>query len=181
MREYYPYLVASLPMLHYLMRPPFSFEEFLGTCCRYIPDHDCQILRSFPHPDQYGEKQKYHPIIQKWIGFETDLRNELVRTRAAKKDLKPESFFRTGGEGDSSQTSLILAALNNSSLLDVERALDEIRWKALEELSTGHYLDLGFLITYAGKLQILERWERIQREDGNLMLKKAIDTARSYS
>jgi len=52
--------------------------------------------------------------------------------------------------------------------------LDEIRWKALDELATGHYFDLEFLVTYTLKLRILERWEKIHSADGTTLLMQAL-------
>jgi hypothetical protein len=48
MAEFYPYLIASLPMLHFGMKPPFSFERFLEICDRLIPDKDFQVLLTLP-------------------------------------------------------------------------------------------------------------------------------------
>ncbi len=85
MADFYPYLIASLPMLHFGMKPPFSFERFLEVCRPFIPEKDFQLLRTLPQPEQYSEKGKRHRIIQKWIEFDVALRNELVRIRASKK------------------------------------------------------------------------------------------------
>jgi hypothetical protein len=62
----------------------------------------------------------------------------------------------------------------NASPLDAEKNLDEIRWKALEELATGHYFDLDALITYAYRLLILLRWEQIRTADGTALLAQAL-------
>ena len=67
MADFYPYVIASLPMLHFKMKPPFSFERFLEVCCPFIPEKDVQLLRTLPQPEQYFEKGKRHQIIQKWI------------------------------------------------------------------------------------------------------------------
>jgi hypothetical protein len=67
-----------------------------------------------------------------------------------------------------------MAAILNASPLDAEKALDETRWKALDELATGHYFDLDFLISYALKLRILERWEKIQGAEGTVLLHQAL-------
>ena len=97
MADFYPYLVSSLPMLHFGMKPPFSFERFLEVCRPLIPKKDFQLLRALPQPEQYSEKGKSHQIILKWIEFDVALRNELVRIRAVKKHLDPATYLRTEG------------------------------------------------------------------------------------
>jgi len=174
MADFYPYLIASLPMLHFGMKPPFSFEWFLKTCCPLIPENDGYLLRTLPQPEQYPENGTRHPVIRGWIEFDGALRNELVRVRAAKRHIEPEIYLRPDGYSGSSLAPAVMAAGMNATVLDAEKTLDETRWKALDELTTGHYFDLDFLITYAWKLRILERWDKIQSADGTVLLQQAL-------
>jgi len=174
MADFYPYVIASLPMLHFGMKPPFSFERFLEVCCPLIPKKDFSLLRALPQPEHYFEKGTRHRIIQKWIEFDGALRNELVRIRATKKHTDPATYLRPGGYRGSSLAPAGMAANINTSVLDAEKTLDETRWKALEELATGHYFDLDLLITYAYKLLILQRWENIRSADGTVLLEQAL-------
>jgi hypothetical protein len=174
MAEFYPYLIASLPMLHFGMKPPFSFERFLEICDQLIPKKDFQVLRMLPRPEQYFEKGKRHFIVERWIEFDSALRNELVRIRATKKHLDPVTYLRPDGSRGSFPLPAGMAAAIHTSLPDAERILDETRWKALEELTTGHYFDLAVLITYAYKLLILQRWETIHSAHGSNLLEDVL-------
>ena len=174
MADFYPYLVSSLPMLHFGMKPPFSFERFLEVCRPLIPKKDFQLLRTLPQPEHYSEKGKRHQIIRKWIEFNIALRNELVRIRAVKKHLDPATYLRTESYLGAFPIPAGLAATIHTSVLDAEKTLDEMRWKALEELALGHYFDVGVLITYAYKLMILQRWENIRSANGMILLEQAL-------
>jgi hypothetical protein len=175
MADFYPYLVASLPMLHFQMKPPFSFERFLDICCPLIPEKDCQVLRTLPKPEQYPEKITRPRVIRKWIEFDLTLRNELVKVRAIKRHLDPAAYLRDGGSIGFFPAPAVPEAGITASLLDAEKGLDELRWKKLEDLATGHYFDLDFLITYACKLLILERWENIRNADRTILLERALE------
>jgi hypothetical protein len=174
MADFYPYVIASLPMLHFGMKPPFSFERFLEVCRQFIPEKDFQLLRTLPQPEHYSVKGKSHRIIQKWIEFDVALRNELVKIRATRKHIEPATYLRPDGYSGSSLAPAVMAANIHTSVLDAEKTLDETRWKVLEELATGHYFDLDFLITYAYKLLILQRWEDIRSADGMILLEQAV-------
>ena len=63
-----------------------------------------------------------------------------------------------------------MAAAMQASPLEAEMALDELRWKALEDLGTGHPFDLDALIAYACQLRILQRWEQIRSTEGTVLL-----------
>ena len=174
MADFYTYLIASLPMLHFGMKPPFSFERFLDVCRQFIPKKDFQLLRTLPQPEHYVEKGTRQRSIQKWIEFDGALRNELVRIRATKKHIDPAMYLRPDGYTGSSLAPAGMAANITTSVLDAEKTLDETRWKVLEELATGHYFDLDVLITYAYKLLLLQRWENIRSADGTILLEQAL-------
>ena len=174
MADFYPYLIASLPMVHFGTRPPFSFERFLEKCRPFVPEKDFQLVSTLPRPDDCGEITPRHPAVRRWVEFDTALRNELVRIRATKKGIGPSAWQRPGGYSDGSLASAVVAATISPSVIDAERSLDELRWKALEHIATGHYLDLDFLITYAFQLLILERWEKIRRAEGSVLLERAL-------
>jgi len=174
MADFYPYLVASLPMLQFPMKPPFSSERFLEVCCPLIPEKDCQVLRTLPQPEDYGESSTRLPVIRQWVEFNVALRNELVKVRAAKRHLEPGPFLRPGSSRGSFFAPAGVGAHMTGSLLDTEKAIDETRWKLLDALATGHYFDLEFLIIYAWKLRILERWENIQHANGPVLLAQVL-------
>ena len=177
MADFYPYLVASLPLLRFGMKPPFSFAGFLDVCCPLIPEDDGDLLRALPLPADYAGTVHRDPVIRKWVAFDTAVRNELVRVRAGSLHRDPAEYLREGGTGSPPQLPPGIAAALQSSPLDAERALDEVRWKALDELATGHSFDLAVLITYAYKLLVLERWETIRGADGAALLGQALGSS----
>ena len=161
---YYTYLISSLPGLVFGAEPPISFEEFLENCHPLIPQKDFEILRgaSLEAVDIYRGMQ---PTLKEWREFDTTLRNELVKIRAGRKKIDPLKYLRRDGYAEPHISHTTLNAYRNPSLLEAERALDLERWRVLEELSAGHYFDIDFLIAYAHKLLILERWQKINSAD----------------
>jgi Protein of unknown function (DUF2764) len=174
MADLYPYVIASLPMLHFGMRPPFSHERFLEMCHRFIPDEDYRLLSTLPEPGEYPGTGSGHRAIRRWIEFDTALRNELVRIRAGRLHRGPGPDLRPEGYRDSSLGPAVMAAAMQASPLQAERDLDEMRWKALEDLGRGHPFDLDVLIAYACQLRILQRWEHIRSGDGAALLEQVL-------
>lgn len=162
MANLYIYFISSLPLLHFGMKPPFSLEQFLQKCIEYIPPADARILEVIGSA-QYPAKNA--PTIKKWLNFDTRLRNELVRLRAGRKKTDPAKYLRPDGYAGPQLYHIALAAQRNPSPLEGEKGLDMERWRYLDELCFGHYFDLDFLIIYAYKLMLLERWERINKAD----------------
>ncbi len=174
MADAYPYLVASLPMLHFGGKPPFSYDRFLELSREWIPERDYLVLSTIPQPEHYPGEGKHHRFVREGIGFDTALRNELARVRASRRHLEAAEYLRPEAYTGSSLAPGVLAATVPASPLDAERALDEMRWKALEDLAAGHHFDLDVLLSYACRLQILLRWKRIRAADGMSLLGEAL-------
>jgi len=170
MAEFYTYLISSLPMLHLGAKPPFSFEAFLDKCTDFIPARELEILRAL----KTQAKEPGPLVIQRYLGFETMLRNELVKIRASRKKIDAHKFLRPDSYVDPSVYHIALAAAKNHSPLEGERLLDEARWKFLDEQTFGHYFDLDILIIYAYKLLLLERWEKINTADREQLLEEVV-------
>lgn len=170
MPAYYTYLIASLPSLVFGSEPPLSFQGFLDLCRPLIPERDFNLLQ---HSDEESQ-----PSLQKWLEFDTALRNELAKIRAARKKIDPVKYLRRDGFVDPYITHSALNAYRNPSPLEGEIMLDRARWRRLDELGTGHYFDLDFLIVYAQKLLILERWQRIKSADSPALLEGLLEKGR---
>lgn len=171
MPSFYPYLISSLPMLHFGMKLPLSFERFLLKCEEFIPPQDFRILKVIAGQ---GAELEQRFVIKKWLEFDALLRNELVKLRAIRKKTDPSKYLRPAGYAEASFYHIALAAQRNPAPLEGEKSLDEARWNFLDELSFGHYFDLDFLIIYGYKLLILERWERINNADKGRLLEEAL-------
>jgi hypothetical protein len=172
MPNYYIYLVSSLPMLHFGAKPPFSFERFLENCKDKIADADIDCIRLVKEAYIYQGEQ---PTLKKWAAFEVALRNELVKIRAVRKHIDPLKYIRGDGYIEPYITHIAMTASRNPAILEAEKGLDQERWRALDELAVGHYFDLDLLLTYALKLLILERWQRINNTDKVSLLNEALN------
>lgn len=173
MPNFYPYLISSLPMLHFGMKPPFSSERFIEYCARLIPESHTTILKKASIRGEYLG-QDAHPTLKKWQDFDTLLRNELVKVRASYLHTDPNKYLRQDRYAPTYITHIALNAHRLPSILDAEKALDEERWRFLDGLTFGHYFDLDFLLIYYLKLLILERWERLNSADKTKVLEEAL-------
>lgn len=165
MPAYYTYLVSSLPVLSFSAKLPFSLKEFFIKCKDLIPETEIQLIGNICCQEAYSLDGFLNPTLNRWVNFEVALRNELVRSRAARKKVDPLKFIRLPDNPEMQITHTALAAYRSTSILEAEKILDQARWDFLESLSLGHYFDFDTLLIYALKLKILERWETIQKAD----------------
>lgn len=165
MPKFYTYLIASLPVLLFGMKPPFSFERFLENCRPLISEEDFLLLSNLPITIDEYSKSVSHPTIERWLAFDTALRNELVKIRAHSKKIDEAKYLRGEILIDMAISQAAMSSHRSTSILEAEKILDEARWQALDDLGLGHYFDMDSLILYAYKLKILERWEKIYTQD----------------
>ncbi|MDP2905799.1 MAG: DUF2764 family protein [Candidatus Omnitrophota bacterium] len=173
MAQFYVYFISSLPMLHYGMRPPFTFERFLESAGTLIGEKDRVFLENLPaHIDEYGPKVA-NSTVKAWLDFDTALRNELARIRGHSKKIEAVKFLRPVTVHAADIAFVAASAHRHPHILEAEGILDAARWAKLDELNFGHYFDLDALIIYAYKLKILERWDKINTADKEGLLENA--------
>lgn len=177
MPNFHIYLISSLPMLQFGMKPPFSFSRFIERCEGLIPDEEVALLGSLPSAAGEGQAT----TLNKWQDLDRQLRNELVKIRAVHKKIDPRKYLR----GDEYvEPAIMRAAINAArqpSPLEAERLLDLERWRALEEMAVGHYFDLDSLIIFGLKLLILERWDAVQRADRPKLLEETLISSKEVA
>lgn len=173
MSGFHIYLISSLPMLHFGMKAPISFERFTELCRQLLSGEDSRVIEDCKK-EGILEVRLLHPALDKWRTFETALRNELVRIRASRKKIEPTRYLRQDGFTPTYISHTALNAVRNPSVLESERILDLERWHFLDELENGHYFDTDFLIVYALKLLMLEKWDKIRSADRQKELKEVL-------
>ncbi|MFA5287218.1 MAG: DUF2764 family protein [Candidatus Omnitrophota bacterium] len=165
MSQYYTYLVSSLPTLVFGVKPPFSFEVFIQKCESLIPDKEIGIIKRISSQGAFALQDEGSEVLKKWKYFDINLRNELVKVRAARKKVDPLKYLRHDEYSDPQIVHIASLSLRNHQIFEAERALDLERWRLLDELSFGRYFDFDTLIIYALKLNILDRWAKIEIAD----------------
>lgn len=157
-------------MLHFGMRPPLSSEKFLRLCEEFIPEADVEAVKAVSLAEYSAM-----PVagLARWRSFDTALRNELAKIRASRKHIDAHRYLREDGYADPYIAHAAMAAHRTASVIEAEKALDQERWRALDEIALGHYFDIDALIAYAYKLKILERWEAIRAADRKQALAEA--------
>lgn len=150
----YFYLVAQLPSLAFDREMPISIEAFLEEAAKWLPNREMRLL-SAARVDQDEAVGPTHPVYARYRHFESRLRREIGLFRQAIReggDFRPETFP--------------LSLVKEGNPLEVEKRLLARRWEVIDEEEREHHFDLGFLILYYLKLQILQKLSIFNKEKG---------------
>ncbi|NQT28397.1 MAG: hypothetical protein HQ570_02245 [Candidatus Omnitrophica bacterium] len=149
MSKYY-YLISELPFLKFNEKPFITKEFFLEEARKWLNEKDFHILKGVNIDDFKQGKEK--DILGKYKKFEETLRQYIVSTRS--RDQTTKHF------------SDVKAELLEGNPLKVEIKLFKKRWDFIESLELEHFFDIGFVILYFLKLQILDKLSVFNKEEG---------------
>lgn len=151
MAAYY-FTVAELPSLSYEADPPITVQTFLEMCESTVTGKDFLALRSAGLvPATEGPS-----LLCSWYSWESSLRNELAKLRAAKLGRDADRYLKEA-EDRPKLADLAREAAGQDDPLRGEEVLDKARWSYLDELALMHYFDLDTLLVYYLRLLILDR------------------------
>ena len=153
MDKYY-YLIAELPTLFFGKEPGISVEKFLEEAQNWMNTRDYQVLSRVDMND-FDVKKKSTQVYDGYKSFENKIRTDIALWREAQKrdqEYKPSNFP--------------VSMIKEGNPLEVELRFMEMRWQFIDEMEREHHFDLGFLILYYLKLQILRRYFTFNKEQG---------------
>ena len=129
-------------------------------------------------------------FVRDWFRFNLDLNNVQTAFTARKYGLDVHSLILGSGEvADALRTSgardwglsQVLPYFDELSRIQEEpdlavreHRIDMLKWNWLEENTFFHYFTVERLFSYVAKLGMIERWERLDKESGQRLLRRLI-------
>ena len=197
----FEYIISSLPFLTTDYK--YADGQGFGTVLEEIKDNlgekDTEalafLLDGF-NPQKLGADfyalalKSPNRFIREYFRFDLNLRNAKVRylnrvlERPEDQDvltgkgteneegLDIDGYRFTGGEFE--EDAKVQNALESASLLDREKALDDITWDKIDSLETFHYFDLTAVLAYVAKLHIVDRWLALDEAKGRELFHKLV-------
>jgi hypothetical protein len=153
MDKYY-YLIAELPTLFFGKEATISIDKFLEEAQNWMDARDYQVLSRVDMND-FDVKKKINHVYDDYKFFENKIRTDIALWREAQKrdqEYKPSNFP--------------VSMIKEGNPLEVELRFMEMRWQFIDATEREHHFDLGFLILYYLKLQILQRYYAFNKDQG---------------
>ena len=158
----YTYLAASLPTLVFGAPPPFGVAEFRAKCEGVLSRADLAALDAL----LAGAPAPGVGFVAEWQARETQLRNGVVRARAAHLGVEARPYLRDHAGWDMTVAKAVTDAFAKPNPLDREQELDRCRWRMAEDLARFEPFGLAAVLAFAVKLGIAERWAGLVEDAG---------------
>ena len=189
----YEYIISSLPVLHQedARSEHLVAEEILAEIREQLSARDNSVLDLLLEgydPDkldaEFYRRALAHGnrFIREWFRFDLDLRNATVAFlndslgRPEGQDL----VLLTEREAEEfPEEEAVQQVLNRADLLQRERGLDDLRWQKVDELTAMDVFDLELILGFVAKLQIIDRWLKLDPESGRELFRKLVEDIRS--
>lgn len=132
-----------------------------------------------------------NPFIRDYYIFERTVTNVITATNCRNHDLEVDNELIGNDEiteklrksnardfgllkDEIPYLDQILKITEESDILERERKLDKIKWTYLDEKSFFHYFDIEKIFTYLLKIEIIERWIKLDKSTGEQMFNELL-------
>ncbi|MCL1888136.1 MAG: DUF2764 domain-containing protein [Kiritimatiellaeota bacterium] len=164
-----PYLLASLPYLHFDAPAPINAEAFVAACRAQLSEKDAAMAEMllYGHDDNTGRE-----ACATFFEKETLIRNAIARCRSMRRGKDPELATKPASTADVRINNAVDAAFQLADPAARDTALERLRWDIAEEFSGVDPMMLQALFGYAAKLRICLRRTAMTQEAGAAIAKK---------
>lgn len=162
----YFYLVSTLPALELQEKAPFSTSGFIERCRPWLAEKDMDTIISAQLKEPFSGVHTCDTLI-KWVDFERNLRNVLVRIRARNLKLEENHYLRYPNDPEQYTLTRAEEIAQEDSPYDAEKELIKLRWDFLDNFETIHHFDINYLVIYYLKLQLAERLSKFDKQTGS--------------
>lgn len=169
----YAFLLSSLPSFSLGDEPPLTVAALAERCRPYLGEAACAALEHpAPAASTAGE---VGDVARLWLDGERQLRNAVARRRAATWQLPSDTdqhehaAFRVDIEAG------VAHAFEAPDPLQRERALDDLRWRLLDDLAGVVPWGYAALFAYAQRLRLAAAWSRRLPDAGSRHLHSVLN------
>lgn len=164
------YLMASLPMLELGDVPPLSMAEFRGRCEGVLDEPELAALDALLAGEESDDE-----FVTAYQSREIQMKNVSGKLRAQAWGPDVRFAERSFAGYDVTFAKMIQDAFSKSNPMDKEMDIDRARFWLVDALAGVGEGTVKHVYAYAVKLQICERWARLNEKAGDEAVIKVIN------
>ncbi len=178
----YEYIIASLPVIDQENKE-IDTDVLLSQIREQCSGSDLQVLDQLldGYRDEKLDEEFYRKAfssrsryIRRFFEFDLNVRNAKVRYlnkalgRPESKDIIDIST------GEFRELTTVNDILVGNDLLARERALDDMMWKKIEEITEMEIFSLDRILGLVSKIKIIDRWVKLDEQTGRELFRKMV-------
>lgn len=189
----YEYIIASLPVIQQEDRNAASLdvddihEQILEQLDGRDREDFLLLLDGFRpeklDADFYGKAlSSPNGFMREYFSYDLRLRNtkvEYLNRALSRPEGQDMLLLSEEDENDFEGKEEIQAVLEQKDILGRERGLDNLMWAKCEELTAMRVFDLDVILAFAARLQIIDRWLKLDPGTGRELFRKLVNEIRN--
>lgn len=185
----YVYIVSCLPVLtpDATLDADAVIEDVLSQCSERDRETISFLLDGFDGEKlsaDFYRKALSHPsaFIRGWFGYDLDVRNAKARylNRAFGRPEEMDTVaLAEDEEREFDDAPLLQGILSTEDILGREKALDDLAWKKIDELTVFDYFNLDAILGFLAKLKITDRWLKLDPATGRELFRRFTEEVRA--
>ena len=185
----YVYIVSCLPVLtpDATLDADAVIEDILSQCSERDRETISFLLDGFDGEKlsaDFYRKALSHPsaFIRGWFGYDLDVRNAKARylNRAFGRPEEMDTVaLAEDEEREFDDAPLLQGILSTEDILGREKALDDLAWKKIDELTVFDYFNLDAILGFLAKLKITDRWLKLDPATGRELFRRFTEEVRA--
>ena len=185
----YVYIVSCLPVLtpDATLDADAVIEDILSQCSERDRETISFLLDGFDGEKlsaDFYRKALSHPsaFIRGWFGYDLDVRNAKARylNRAFGRPEEMDTVvLGEDEEREFDDAPLLQGILSTEDILGREKALDDLAWKKIDELTVFDYFNLDAILGFLAKLKITDRWLKLDPATGRELFRRFTEEVRA--
>ncbi|GHV48871.1 hypothetical protein FACS1894181_05890 [Bacteroidia bacterium] len=190
----------EMPFKNKNKRLPAYFETFARMYAEAVEKEEKAVI---PWEDRLSALYYEHamkctnPFVSSWFELNLNINNILAALACRKYKLERENYIvgqteaanklrsssaRDFGLGDSlDYLPALLRAGEDAELLQREKKVDALKWEWLGERTFARVFDVESVLAYLLKLEILERWNGLDKATGEKTFRQLVGTMKTGS
>lgn len=185
----YEYLIAGLPVLssdwteNGQLPVDELTEEIRNLCSEKDNSLIDSLLAGFSEGNlnegfYKGMLESHNSFLRDYFTFDLNLRNCKVRYLNSRLERPEDTDIFLEPSEDFEEKDAVDKVLNGDDLLAREHGLDSITWDKVSELTTFDYFNINAVLGFLAKLNIINRWLKLDERTGRELFKKLVDEIR---
>ena len=184
----YVYIVSCLPVL--TPDTPVDADQIIEEILEQCSESDKAVI-GFLLDGFDGEKldadyyrkalSQGRPFLRGYFSYDLDVRNAKARflNREFERPEETDTISLSEDEPDFEDAPLLADILANPDILGREKALDDLMWKKIDELTTFDYFDRDAILGFIAKLKITDRWLKLDEKTGRELFHRITEQVRA--
>lgn len=190
----YTYIISSLPVINEESGKNIDLdpERIVGEIREQLDGRDQSTLDLFLKGFEadnlcegfYREALSHsNRFIREYYAFDLNVRNAKARfiNEACGRPASQDTIALSEDESDSDfeQSGQLDQILHRNDILAREKGLDDLMWEHIGELTVFNYFDMDSILAFTAKLNIVERWLKLDAPTGREMFRTLVGEIRS--